>query len=120
MIGRESVAVGVLVATCRCLLTHDLLANRPRNIERSMDSDLFVKGEEKRGRKKGEKTRVENFTTQPNSLSDPKPKIYTALLKVSDDGVLKLGLFGYRVLAIDVYAETMCTICKMNRLDLKL
>jgi len=46
----------------------------------------------------GEKTRVENFTTQPDSLSDPKRKIYTALLKVSDGGVLKLGLLGYRTL----------------------
>jgi hypothetical protein len=58
-----------------------------------LDSDLFVKGEEKG---EGERMRVENFTTQHDSLSDPKRKIYTVLLEVPDGGVLKLGLFGYR------------------------
>jgi hypothetical protein len=56
-----------------------------------MDSDLFVKREEK----KGEKARVENFTTKTDSLSDPKRTLYTALRKVSDGGSLCLGLFGY-------------------------
>lgn len=90
MIGRENAVVGVLVVTCRCLLTHDLHPTALEILNVARTVIYLLKGEEK---KKEGKTRRENFTTQPDSLSDSKRKIYTALRKVSEVGVLKLGFF---------------------------
>ena len=49
MIGRESVAVGVLVVTCRCLLTHDLQPNALEILNVAWTVIYLLKGVKKKG-----------------------------------------------------------------------
>ena len=110
MIGRESVAVGVLLVTCRCLPTHDLHPAALEILNVAWTVIYLLRGRKKRGRKR----EWRNFTTQPDSLSDPKRKIYSVLLRVSDGCVLKLGLFPYRTLWPSICMPKRCVYYSQN------